>query len=197
MGKFNPQLYDMGMKPLEKSRINQIRKRIAGKAQGRVLEIGSGTGANFPFYEKADSVHAIEPDAGMRKRSLGIAGKAKVAIKTYEARAEQLPFPQDTFDTVVATLVFCTIPEPAQALAEIKRVSKPGAQLLFFEHVRIEKAPWGRVQDVLTPVWSKAFAGCHLNRDTLQAIKDSGLLVTTVKRSYKGLFLEIECLNNK
>lgn len=197
MGKFNPQLYDMGMKPLEKSRINQIRKRIAGKAQGRVLEIGSGTGANFPFYEKAHSVHAIEPDAGMRKRSLRNAGKAKVEIKTYEAGAEDLPFSQDTFDTVVATLVFCTIPEPAQALAEIKRVSKPGAQLLFFEHVRVEKAPWGRIQDALTPFWSKAFAGCHLNRDTLKVIKDSGLQVTAVKSSYKGLFLEIECLNNK
>lgn len=197
MAKFNPQLYDIGMKPLEKSRINRIRKKIAGNVQGQVLEIGSGTGANFPFYEQAHSVHAIEPDDGMRKRSLVLAGKAKVPIQTYEAKAENLPFPADTFDAVVSTLVFCTIPAPEEALEELKRVSKPGARLLFFEHVRIGKAPWGTIQDTLTPLWSKAFAGCHLNRDTLKAIQDSGLRVAEVKTYYKGLFMEIECINEK
>lgn len=197
MGKLNPQLYDLGMKPLERSQFHRIRESIAGKAEGRVLEIGSGTGANFPFYERANTVHAIEPDPDMRKRSLLRAEKAKVHIKTYGAKAEQLPFAADTFDAVVATLVFCTILEPAKALQELRRVSKPGAHLAFFEHVRMKKAPFGKLQDALTPIWAKASAGCHLNRETLKAVKKSGLMVTNVTEYYNGLFLVIECLNEK
>lgn len=190
-------LYDLGMKPLEKSRIQEIRKRIAGKAEGQVLEIGSGTGANFPLYTKADMVHAIEPDSAMRKKSLIRAKRAKVPIKTYEVKAEGLPFPEDTFDTVVATLVFCTIPQPEKALQEIRRVSKPGASVLFLEHVRSDNGKAGRLQDALTPLWQKVAGGCQLNRDTLRTIQQSGLTVVRATPSYKGLFLEIECINEK
>jgi ubiquinone/menaquinone biosynthesis C-methylase UbiE len=190
-------LYDLGMKPLEKSRIQAIRKRIAGKAEGQVLEIGSGTGANFPLYTEADMVHAIEPDSAMRKKSLIRAKRANVPIKTYEAKAEGLPFPEDMFDTVVATLVFCTIPQPEKALQEIRRVSKPGASVLFFEHVRSDNGKAGRLQDALTPLWQKVAGGCQLNRDTLRTIQQSGLTVVRATPSYKGLFLEIECINEK
>ena len=117
------------MKPFERSRFYQIRKSIAGNARGTVLEIGSGTGINFPFYRQADSVAAIEPDEAMRKRSLQRAAKAKVPIRTYAAKAEALPFGDDVFDSVVATLVFCTIPEPEKAFRSLWGMVKPGGKL--------------------------------------------------------------------
>ena len=197
MGSLSPKLYDLAMKPFERSRFYQIRKSMAGNAQGTVLEIGSGTGINFPFYRKADSVAAIEPDEAMRKRSLQRAAEAKVPIRTYAAKAEALPFGDNVFDSVVATLVFCTIPEPEKALHEIQRCAKKGATLYFFEHVRMDQKPLGFLQDAMTPLWKKAAGGCHLNRDTLKLIRQSGLTVTGVKPMYDGLFLAITCVNEK
>lgn len=197
MGNLSPKLYDIAMKPFERSRFYQIRKSIAGNARGTVLEIGSGTGINFPFYRQADSVAAIEPDEAMRKRSLQRAAEAKVPIRTYAAKAEALPFGDDVFDSVVATLVFCTIPEPEKALREIRRCAKNGAKLYFFEHVRMDQKPIGFLQDAMTPLWQKVAGGCHLNRDTLALIRKSGLNVLEVKPMYDGLFLAITCINEK
>lgn len=197
MGNLTPKLYDVAMKPFEKSRFYQVRATIAGNAQGKVLEIGSGTGVNFPFYKKAESVKAIEPDSGMRKQSEQRAATAKVPVQLYDAKAEALPFANDEFDSVVATLVFCTIPEPKKALGEIRRCAKKGAEMYFFEHVRMDQKPLGTIQDVMTPLWKKVAGGCHLNRDTLQLIRQSGLTVTEVKPMYGGLFLAITCVNEK
>ncbi len=197
MGNLIPKLYDAAMRPFEKSRFYQIRAAIAGNAQGKVLEIGSGTGVNFPFYKKAALVKAIEPDRGMRKQSEKRAANAKVPIQLYDAKAEELPFAADEFDAVVATLVFCTIPEPEQALREIRRCARKGAKIYFFEHVRMDQKPIGTIQDAVTPLWKKVAGGCHLNRDTLQLIRKSGLTVTDVKPMYGGLFLAITCVNEK
>lgn len=197
MGNLSPKLYDAAMKPIEKSRFYKIRASIAGDAKGTVLELGSGTGANFPFYKKAELVKAIEPDEGMRKQSEKRAEHATVDIKIYNARAEDLPFKNDEFDSVVATLVFCTIPEPEQALKEIQRCAKKGAMLYFFEHVRMDQKPLGSIQDAMTPLWKKVAGGCHLNRDTLKLIRQSGMAVKEVKRMYGGLFLAITCVNEK
>lgn len=197
MGSLSPKLYDLAMKPFERSRFYKIRKSIAGSAQGTVLEIGSGTGINFPFYRKADSVAAIEPDEEMRKRSLQRAAAVKVPIRTYAAKAEALPFGDDVFDSVVATLVFCTIPEPEKALSEIRRCAKKNATLYFFEHVRMDQKLLGTIQDAMTPLWQKVAGGCHLNRDTLELIRQSGLKVIEVKAMYNGLFLAITCVNEK
>lgn len=197
MGNLTPKLYDIAMKPFEKSRFYLIRKSIAGNARGTVLEIGSGTGINFPFFRKADSVAAIEPDEAMRRRSQQRAATAKVPIRTYAAKAEALPFGDDIFDSVVATLVFCTIPEPEKALLEIRRCAKKNATLYFFEHVRMNQKPLGTLQDAMTPLWKKVAGGCHLNRATLKLIRKSGLKVIEVKSMYKGLFLAITCINEK
>lgn len=197
MGNLSPKLYDAAMKPFEKSRFYQIRASIAGNAKGKVLEIGSGTGINFPYYKKADLVKAIEPDSGMRKQSEQRAESAKIQIKIYDAIAEALPFADDEFDTVVSTLVFCTIPEPEKALKEIQRCAKSNADIYFFEHVRMDQKPLGSIQDAMTPLWKKVAGGCHLNRDTLQLIRQSGLSVTDVKPMYGGLFLAITCVNDK
>lgn len=184
-------------KSLEKKSIPQLRAAIGEKAYGHVLEIGSGTGANFPYYTDALRVDAIEPDPKRGKKSRSQVKKAKVPIHLHTAIAEQLPFDENAFDSVVATLVFCTIPDPHKALQEIRRVAKPGARILFLEHVRMPQQVMGKVQDFMAPLWKKAFAGCHLNRDTLSLIKNSELSVTKVELHYKGFLLAIDCVNDK
>jgi ubiquinone/menaquinone biosynthesis C-methylase UbiE len=197
MGKWFPKIYDIVMEPLEKAKISKIRRDLIGKAEGRVLEIGSGTGANFPFYKGVAQVVAVEPNPSMRDRSLKVIRKTEVPIQTYLIGAEKLPFLENSFDCTVGTLVLCTIPNPGKALKELSRVCKPGGKVLFLEHVRLDHSILGPTQDVLTPVWKHICDGCHLNRDTLKTIKDSGLVVGRVKPHYKGLFLEIECMNYK
>src|SRR5699024_1353527 len=196
MGKWFPSIYDMAMRPLEKTKFNKIRKTLVSQAIGRVLEIGSGTGMNFPHYKNATQVDAIEPNPLMKERALKRMERSRIPIQTYLVEAEKLPFADNTFDSVVATLVFCTIPEPMKALQEIQRVSKPNAKILLFEHVRVDKALLGKTQDVLTPLWKKACDGCHLNRDTLELIKQSSLSVMEVDSYFNVIFLTIKCLND-
>ncbi|WKA57275.1 class I SAM-dependent methyltransferase [Planococcus shenhongbingii] len=197
MENWFPKVYNSAMKPLEKIRVSQLREAIIGKAHGRVLEIGSGTGANFPFYRNVMRVDAIEPNPQMSRQSTPQISKSHVPIEIHTAKAEDLPFKDNFFDSVVATLVFCTIPDPEKALQEIRRVSKPGAVVLFLEHVRMPQSTLGKAQDIITPLWRKAFDGCHLNRDTLGLISQSPLSITKVDSYYKGFLLSIECVNDK
>ena len=196
MGSWFPSVYDTAMKPLEATRFKHIRKRLVHSAEGRVLEIGSGTGMNFPLYRDVISVDAIEPNSRMTQRAQDRLQQARVPIYLHEVGAEAIPFPDDTFDTVIATLVFCTIPDPETAFAEIHRVSKPGAKILFFEHIRMDSVLLGKTQDVLNPLWEKICDGCQLNRDTLQLIRRSGFLVNRVEGVYGKLFLTIEAENH-
>ena len=127
----------------------------------------------------------------MVARSVPRATLAPVPIVVLRTRAEALPFPDHTFDTVIGTLVFCTIPEPRQALCELQRVSKPAGTALLFEHVRVHHPLAGRLQDWLTPVWERLAGGCHLNRDTLALLTQAGFDVTCIEPHYKELFLVI------
>ncbi|QHS22663.1 class I SAM-dependent methyltransferase [Virgibacillus sp. MSP4-1] len=197
MGKWFPAFYDFAMKPLEKRRFKRIRRNLLSQATGRVLEIGFGTGVNFPYYKNADRVDAIEPNPRMMERSQKNLMKSNAAITTFTSSAEQLPFSDNSFDTVVATLVFCTIPDPHQAMKEILRVTKPGAALLFFEHVKLDQPGLAKAQEVLTPIWKKVCDGCHLDRDTLGIIKTYDVTIKNVQEYYKGLFLTITCLNDE
>lgn len=197
MGKWFPAIYDRMMAPLEKRQFKTIRSQLIAQAQGRVLEIGSGTGVNFPLYKRASRVSAIEPNPAMLKRSLPQIKMARVPIDTHIAKAENLPYSENTFDTVVGTLVFCTIPNPERALNEIQRVLKPEGELLLFEHVRMEQIGLARMQEVLTPVWKRLCDGCHLNRDTLGLIGKAGFQIENVQSIYNGLFLVIKGSNQR
>lgn len=197
MGSWFPRLYDLVMRPLEATRFKKIRTELVREAGGNVLEIGSGTGVNFPYYRCATQVTAIEPNPLMSERGKRRLEQASVPIDVLEASAESLPFVDDTFDTVIATLVFCTIPNPSKALEEIRRVSKPGAKIMFFEHVRMNRPVFGKTQDILNPLWTKICDGCHLNRDTLSMIELAGIEVTHVESLYQKLFLSIKGLNIK
>ncbi|MEF3309239.1 methyltransferase domain-containing protein [Paenibacillus sp. GYB004] len=189
--------YDTIMKPLETKSFRPIREALLAQARGTVLEIGSGTGVNFPLYRSPDKVVAIEPDSAMLTRSLQRAEHAAVPIEVVQAGAEQLPFESNRFDSVVCTLVLCTIPDPQGALAEIRRVCKPGGTLLLFEHVLLEHPIWSAAQRGLTPMWKKLCGGCHLNRNSLAFVQQAGFQITHLEWKYKKLFLVAEARNEK
>ncbi len=189
--------YDFFMSPLEKNKFKRIRKELLSKATGQVLEIGSGTGINFPLYRGVDKVVATEPSPHMIERSRQKHQQFFVPIMMVQANAEDLPFAENSFDTVVATLVFCTIPNPEKAMEEIIRVCKPGGKILFFEHIKMDNDFLAALQEVLTPGWKKICDGCCLNRDTLGLLKENNLQINEMKNYYNGLFIFVEALNNK
>ena len=120
-----------------------------------------------------------------RPRAIAAAVPALLVL----ARGEQLPFPDGAFDTVLATLVFCTVPEVPTALAEVRRVLRPGGVLLFLEHVRSPRPLLAALQDALTPLWRRCFGGCHVNRDTPRALRDAGFALKIAERWYGGLWV--------
>ncbi|GHH98953.1 class I SAM-dependent methyltransferase [Neobacillus kokaensis] len=195
MGRNFSNWYDFLMNPLEKRKFNMIRKELLANATGNVLELGSGTGVNFPFYKAAEKVTAVEPSEHMIKHSLSKIKQAFVPIEVVQASAEELPYEDSSFDTVVATLVFCTIPNPEKAVMEMKRVCKPGGKILLFEHVKMENRILASLQDLLTPIWKKICDGCCLNRKTLELLESHQLKITKVQKYYGDLFVYVECQN--
>jgi ubiquinone/menaquinone biosynthesis C-methylase UbiE len=167
--------FDRMSRSVEKRGMGELRREVLSRAEGTVAEVGAGTGRNFAHYPSAvTEVVATEPDPHMLRRAREAVREASVPVRLERASADELPFEDDTVDTVVATLVFCTIPDPAAALAEIRRVLKPGGAMLFLEHVRAEDPRLARWQDRIQPVWSFFGAGCHPNRDTPAAIERAG-----------------------
>jgi len=165
------------------------RPQIAGEATGQVLEVGAGTGANLPYFTKAEKVVATEPDPYMleraRKRLAELGAKN---IELAQHPAEELPFEDGSFDSAVSTMVFCSVRDPKKALAEIRRVLKPSGSFRFIEHVRPDGGLKARVFDAITPVWRWFGAGCHPNRRTLESIEDAGFEVAELKRvSHSGM----------
>jgi SAM-dependent methyltransferase len=158
------------------------RRRLVERAAGEVLEIGAGTGRNLPLYRTATQVVALEPGPGMRARAIQAARAAQVAVEVVDGRAEELPFPDASFDTVVASLVLCTVPDPAQALAEARRVLRPGGRLRFYQHVRADDPRLARWQARLERPWGWPTLGCHPNRDVLAAITAAGFRLLELDR---------------
>jgi ubiquinone/menaquinone biosynthesis C-methylase UbiE len=190
-----PKWYDFFMGPLERGKFKRVRRDLLKNATGKVLEIGSGTGVNFPLYRNADHVIAIEPSQHMIDQSQSRRQLAVVPIEMVNASAEKLPFEDHTFDTVVATLVFCTIPNVDEAINELKRVCKPNGKILLFEHVKMENTVLSSMQEGLTPLWKKICDGCCLNRETLKAFTSRGLKIVRVEKFYKDLFIVAELRN--
>jgi ubiquinone/menaquinone biosynthesis C-methylase UbiE len=163
--------------------IGDHRRRLLAGLMGRVLEVGAGNGLNFPHYPATvTEVLAVEPEPYLRRLALAAASQAPVPIRVLAGTAEALPVPDATFDVVVASLVLCTVTDPDQALAEVRRVLGPGGTLRFYEHVQATDPRLARWQDRLQRPWGWLVGGCHPNRDTVAAITAAGLQVVQLDR---------------
>jgi ubiquinone/menaquinone biosynthesis C-methylase UbiE len=161
-----------------------FRQRVIGAAEGRVLEIGIGSGLNFPFYGGAvTSVIGLEPSSALLNMARPRAGAAATSITLLDASAETIPLDSDSIDTVVTTWTLCTIPNVVQALTEIRRVLKPSGALLFVEHGRAPEPGVARWQDRLDPLWSRLAGGCHLNRKMDDLISRGGFRIETLENA--------------
>ena len=167
-------VYDRMLAASEEAGLRERRRELLAQATGRVLEIGAGTGLNVEHYtDRATDLVFLEPERPMAERLRARVVRGRVV----EAPAESLPFPDDSFDTVVSTLVLCTVRDLDRALEEIKRVLAPGGRLLLFEHVRSEDPGLARWQDRLHRPWRWIGRGCHCNRDTAAALVRHGFAV--------------------
>ena len=171
----------------EHSFMEPLRKEIIGQTQGIVLEIGAGNGLNFAFYDpgQVQRLEAIEPDSAMLRYARERVKTARVPITLTQAPVEDLPFADETFDSAVATLVFCSVTNPAHGLSEIRRVLKPGGTLLV-EHVRAQGAIASRVQDIITPLTKLMAGNCHWNRNTERTVADAGFAIQD-RRDLRGV----------
>ena len=173
--------YELQMRAGER-RVGPMRRRLLAELAGDVVEIGAGTGANFPYYGPGARVIALEPDPHMLRRAQArLAALGATNIDVQRAPAESLPFSDASFDVAVATLMLCTVNDLPVSLAELRRVLRPGGRLVFIEHVRASGFP-GRVHDLIQPVWGWCSAGCHINRHTEAAMVDAGFAFDEIRR---------------
>ena len=173
--------YDRQVAKVEEAGRRAMRQRLLADADGQVLEIGGGTGANLPYYGPgAESLTITEPLVPMVHRLEQKVSDRSTAVKVLRAPAEDLPFDDDVFDTAVSTLVLCGVDDQPRALRELRRVLRPGGKLLFLEHVRSDDPARARLQDRMN--WfNRLVVMCDCNRPTLGTIRQAGFTVTSLE----------------
>jgi ubiquinone/menaquinone biosynthesis C-methylase UbiE len=178
MSRLLAALYDHLMKATEEACLQRWRAELLAPLQGRILEVGAGTGANLAHYPKrVEKLVLTEPDPHMRRRL------AARGAEVVDASAEALPFPDGSFDAVVTTLVLCSVGDPDRALAELHRVLAPGGKLVFLEHVAAgEGTRRRRWQQRIDPLWNRIMGNCHLARHTEESIARAGFRITRIER---------------
>jgi rhodanese-related sulfurtransferase/ubiquinone/menaquinone biosynthesis C-methylase UbiE len=169
--------------------VGELRTELLAGLAGRVVEIGAGSGLNFDHYPTSvDEVVAVEPEPYLRAKATEAAAKAPVRVTMVDAVADALPFEDASFDAGVACLVLCSVADQAPALAELRRVLRPGAELRFFEHVRAASPRKARVQRALdrSGIWPRVAGGCHSARDTRSAIASAGFAIDRARELTVG-----------
>lgn len=190
-------VYDLMEAPMEMHRLNQHRQLVWQHAQGRTLEVGVGTGKNMQYYPPEAEVTGIDfsermlAKAEKRKSKLGL---DQVTLQLMDA--QQMDFEDNSFDTVVTTCVFCTVPDPLLGFQEIRRVCAPGGQILMLEHVRSCKPFVGPLMDLINPL-VRGVMGTNINRDTLSTIKKSGIEPVHIDHLWADILLFIQAAPNK
>jgi ubiquinone/menaquinone biosynthesis C-methylase UbiE len=167
------------------AQLRPYRARVIGGAKGRVLEIGIGTGLNLPFYgDAAEEVIGVDPSPEMLALAERAVATSSRKVTLLERSAESLPFDNESIDTVVVTWSLCTISDPIAALAEARRVLKPGGELRFVEHGLSPDPGVRKWQDRLTPLWRYCSGGCHLNRKSDDLIRTAGFRLAELSTGY-------------
>jgi SAM-dependent methyltransferase len=167
----------------ERRGIGEHRARLLAGLAGRVVEVGAGNGLNFAHYpDTVTEVVAVEPDDYLRARAEEAAALARVLVTVVAGDAECLPVADSSADAAVLSLVLCSVPEQARALAETRRALRPAGTLRFYEHVRSDKPALALAEDLVDPLWSRIGGGCHLGRDTAAAIPAAGFVLDDLER---------------
>ncbi len=178
-----PRLIDLGcgQEPIAKQ-----RQKVVPQAEGRVLEVGMGSGLNLPFYDasRIEFVWGLEPSQAMRRRAQPRAAEAPFEIKWLDLPGEQIPLEDDSADTVLLTYTLCTIPDFRAALAQMRRVLKPGGRLLFSEHGAAPDPGVRKWQDRINPFWKKLAGGCNINREVPAALEEAGFELQQLDTMY-------------
>lgn len=156
------------------------RRSLLTLARGKILEVGVGTGKNFPYYPPGADVTGVDIADKMLSLARARAAKLHLPFRLLEQDIEQLCFPDNTFDTAVATFVFCSVPDPVKGLHELRRVVKPSGRILLLEHVRIDKPLIGFVMDCLNPLIVRLM-GANINRRTADNVEKAGLQVESIE----------------
>jgi ubiquinone/menaquinone biosynthesis C-methylase UbiE len=164
----------------------KLRSQLVPRATGTVLEVGMGSGINLQFYNatKVNLVYGLEPSEGMRRKAQNNLAASPVSVTWLDLPGEKIPLAGNSVDTVLLTFTLCTIPDWHAALQQMKRVLKPGGELLFVEHGESPDATTRKWQHRITPGWKLFAGGCHLNRDIAAMIQDAGLEITELNNLY-------------
>lgn len=181
-------LYDMVLRPMNLLGLGAHRYHLVHELAGDILEVGVGTGLNLVYYGPVARVTGIDPNRELLNAARGRAGRRGYLLQAADAQA--LPFADRSFDAVVSTLVFCTIPAPLAALQEIGRVLRPGGRLLQLEHTRTGRDRPDAILDLIAPTWQRIAGGCHVNRDTVALVAAAGWRVQQHER-HAGGFIRI------
>jgi ubiquinone/menaquinone biosynthesis C-methylase UbiE len=177
-----PHVINLSMRNRE---LRPYRERVVSRAEGRVLEIGIGSGLNLPFYgDRVQQILGLEPAPRLLAMAHDRAYRAGRAVTLVPASAEEIPIEDHSIDTVVTTWTLCSIPDAIGALREMRRVLKPVGQLLFVEHGLAPEPGVQRWQNRLTPLWKKIGGGCHLNRPIRALIERGGFNITQLETGY-------------
>lgn len=172
--------YDRMEAALERLAYHKWRALLWAQVRGpRILEVGVGTGKNLPYYPKAAQVTAVDLSERMLERARWRAQQLGTAVDLRVMDAQALDFPDDSFDAVVATFVYCSVPDAVAGLRELGRVVKPGGRIFLLEHMRIDRAVIGRLMDWLDPL-AVRMSGAHIARRTLENVRKSGLQIERV-----------------
>ncbi len=170
-----------GMEPISKQ-----REKVVPQAEGRVLEIGIGSGLNLPFYDrsKITKLWGLEPAPEMRRRAQKVADRLDIEVEFLDLPGEQIPLADESVDTVLMTYTLCTIPETRLAMRGMARVLRPGGKLIFCEHGAAPDASVRRWQDRINPLWNRIAGGCHVNRAIPELIEEGGFRIKTIDTMY-------------
>lgn len=186
--EFKPSIYDSFMSIFEKNGLSFYRKDLLRKAKGHVLEIGPGTGANLDYYNFniISKITFLEPEFNKTLKS-------KIKFNNFdfiEGDVQNLPFKDNSFDTIVFTLIFCSIKDYEKGLNEIKRVLKKNGIVLFIEHIEPKNQPLKGLFNFTNPLWNKIANGCNLNRNTLDYIENVGFKIESKNYFFKNSFVQ-------